>query len=86
MEKGKSGKPGLDDFERTHLERLRLAAQIILDAAGTGDLVCDGLEVELGVFKDRVEFALLLPEYSPGALPWRGIADGIRDDISREDQ
>ena len=47
------------EFERTYLEKLRLAAQVILDAAPGGDLVSDPLEVELGMFKDRVEFLLL---------------------------
>jgi hypothetical protein len=76
----------LHDFERTYLEKLRLAAQAILDAAPDGDLVGDGLEVELGIFKDRVEFALLLPEHSAGSLPWRQIADDISNEISREDE
>jgi hypothetical protein len=55
-------------FERTYLEKLRLAADVILHAAPDGSLVSDPLEVELGMFKDRVEFALLLPT-AKGALP-----------------
>ena len=52
-------KQAIHEFERTYLEKLRLAAQVILDAAPDGDLVFDPLEVELGMFKDRVEFLLL---------------------------
>jgi hypothetical protein len=52
----------IHEFERTYLEKLRLAAQVILEAAPDGSLVSDPLEVELGIFKDRVEFMLLLPE------------------------
>lgn len=51
----------IQDFDRMYLEKLQLAAQVILDAAPEVDLVSDPLEVELGIFKDRVEFALLLP-------------------------
>jgi hypothetical protein len=52
-------KQAIHEFERTYLEKLRLAAQVILDAAPDGDLVSDPVEVELGMFKDRVEFLLL---------------------------
>jgi hypothetical protein len=80
-------KKDLDDSERTYLEKLRLAALVILDAAALGgDLVSDGLEVELGIFKDRVEFALLLPEHAAGYLPWRQVAGDIADGIARDDQ
>ena len=54
-------------FERTYFEKLRLAAQVILDAASDLSLVSDPLEVELGIFKDHVEFMLLLPEHAPEA-------------------
>jgi hypothetical protein len=47
-------------FERTHLDRLRLAAEVILEQAGEG-AVGDALETELRVFKERVETALLRP-------------------------
>jgi hypothetical protein len=60
-------KSAIHEFERTYLEKLRLAAQVILDAAPDGDLVVDPLEVELGMFKDRVEF-LLLSGPAVGAL------------------
>jgi hypothetical protein len=59
----------IHEFERTYLEKLRLAAQVILEAAPDGSLVPDPLEVELGFFKDRVEFMLLLPEAAASDLP-----------------
>jgi hypothetical protein len=55
-------------FERTYFEKLRLAAQVILDAASDLSLVSDPLEVELGIFKDRVELMLLLPEHAQEAM------------------
>jgi len=61
----------IHEFERTYLEKLLLAAKVILEAAPDLSLVPDPLEVELGIFKDRVEFALLLPEATAVALPWR---------------
>jgi hypothetical protein len=62
----------IHEFERTYLAKLRLAAQVILEAAPDWCLVPDPLEVELGIFKDRVEFMLLLPEAPTSELPWRG--------------
>jgi hypothetical protein len=50
---------GTPDFERTYLGKLQLAAQVILEAAPDEDLVSDPLEVELWIFKERVEFAML---------------------------
>jgi hypothetical protein len=64
------------EFERTYFERLRLAAQVILDAAPDLELVTDPLEVELQIFKERVEFLLLLPEHSHDVLPWRKLLNG----------
>jgi hypothetical protein len=64
------------EFERTYFERLRLAAQVILEAAPDLELVTDPLEVELQIFKERVEFVLLLPEYSVDVLPWRKLLNG----------
>jgi hypothetical protein len=52
-------------FERTHLERLRLAARVLLELAGEPALP-EPLEVELTLFKERVEHALLLPERPAG--------------------
>jgi hypothetical protein len=51
--------PGL---ERTHLERLKLAADVLLSEP---DAITDPLEVELTIFRERVEHALLLPS-QPG--------------------
>lgn len=66
----------LHDFERTHLERLRLAAQVILEAAPDLELVTDPLEVELTIFKDKVELLLLIPEGADQVLPWRRLLKG----------
>jgi hypothetical protein len=57
-----NSEPTNPGWERTYLDKLRLAAQVILDAAPGGeDLVPATLEDELDIFKDRVEFLLLLP-------------------------
>lgn len=61
----------IHEFERAYLEKLRMAAQVILDAGPDLSLVSDPLEVELGIFKDRVEFMLLLPEAASGEVPRR---------------
>jgi hypothetical protein len=46
--------------ERTHLDKLRLAADVIL---AEGEAIEDALEAELTVFRDRVQHSLLaLPE------------------------
>jgi hypothetical protein len=66
----------LHDFERVHFDRLRLAAQVILEAAPDLEIVTDPLEVELQIFKERVEFLLLLPEYADGVIPWRKMLNG----------
>jgi hypothetical protein len=39
----------LHDFERVYLERLRLAAQVILETAPDLELVTDPLEAELPI-------------------------------------
>jgi hypothetical protein len=46
----------LPAMERTHLERLKLAADILL---AEHDAITDPLEVELTLFRERVELALL---------------------------
>lgn len=51
----------IHEFEWLYFEKLRLAAQVILDAAPDLEFVTDPLAVELGFFKDRVEHMLLLP-------------------------
>ncbi len=43
-------------LERTHLEKLKLAADVIL---AESEAIEDALEAELTVFRDRVEHALL---------------------------
>jgi hypothetical protein len=48
----------LPAFERTHLERLKLAADILLSEH---DAITGPMEAELTLFRDRVEHALLLP-------------------------
>jgi hypothetical protein len=53
----------LPSLDRTHLERLKLAADILLSEH---DAIPDPLEAELTIFRDRVERALLLPDH-PGA-------------------
>jgi hypothetical protein len=48
----------LTDFERVSLERLKLAADVILSET---DAIPDTLETELTLFRERIERALLLP-------------------------
>jgi hypothetical protein len=49
MEEQQVPGPTLHDFERVYLERLRLAAQVILDAAPDLELVTSPLEAELPI-------------------------------------
>jgi hypothetical protein len=53
-----TGTDALHAFERTTLDRLKLAADVIL---AEGPDIGDVLTQELTIFKDRVEHALLLP-------------------------
>ena len=53
----------LTDLDRTSLDRLKLAADVIL---GEGPNIPDPLAAELTIFRDRVERALLLPGAGPG--------------------
>jgi hypothetical protein len=55
----------LFEFERVSLERLRLAAEVILAEA---DAIPAPLEAELVLFKERVECALLVPDKPAGRL------------------
>jgi hypothetical protein len=48
----------LTDFGRVSLERLKLAADVILSET---DAIPDTLETELTLLRERVERALLLP-------------------------
>jgi hypothetical protein len=50
----------LADYERPSLERLTLAAEVIL-AESDSPAVGDALEAELVIFRDRIERALLMP-------------------------
>jgi hypothetical protein len=53
----------LFEFKRSDLERLKLAAMVILATAGQrGEVIPDPLEVELVIFKERLDTALLLPD------------------------
>jgi hypothetical protein len=69
----------LFEFERTSLERLKLAAEVILaeakdysqlarelgeppESGKCHDIIPSPLEVELVIFRERVEKALLLPD------------------------
>jgi hypothetical protein len=45
-------------FQRIHLERLKLAVDVILSEA---EAISDALEAELTIYRDRLEHALLLP-------------------------
>jgi hypothetical protein len=51
METSAGDQNDLDKFERTYFERLRLAAQVIMEAAPDLDLVTEPLEAELQIFK-----------------------------------
>jgi hypothetical protein len=55
----------LTGFGRISLERLKLAADVILSET---DAIPDSLEVELTLFRERCERALLLPG-KPGQVP-----------------
>ncbi len=55
-------------FARSDLDRLRLAADILLRLAEDG-AIPETLEAELVIFRDRVEHALLLPTDAPAAAP-----------------
>jgi hypothetical protein len=53
----------LSDFRRCDLERLKLAAEVIIAAAGEfGEVIPDPLESELVILRGRLEKALLLPD------------------------
>jgi len=82
MENSASDGKDLLEFERTYFERLRLAAQVIMEAASDLELVTDPREAELEIFKERVEFLLLLPEHADIVLPWRELANG-QEPLSR---
>lgn len=49
------------DYNRTHLERLKLAADVILSESDS-PAVTDALEAELTIFKHHIEHALLFAD------------------------
>lgn len=49
----------LRDFERTSLERIRLATDVIIEL---GDEIPSSLETDLTILRERVERILLLPD------------------------
>jgi hypothetical protein len=53
-----TGTDALHAYERPSLERLKLAADVIL---AEGDTIGDALTAELAIYRDRVERALLQP-------------------------
>lgn len=61
---------GLEHYERTRLEKFRLAAEVILELA-TDEALPSPLESELYIFRDRVHLALMLPDAAVDLLPWR---------------
>ena len=67
----------LEDNDRVYLEKLRLAAAVILEL-GHDDAIPEGLEAELWVFRDRVERALLLSAGAGTAGPAAGTGPGAR--------
>jgi hypothetical protein len=58
---------GLFAFERTYLEKLRLACGVLLETA-EDIILTDSVESELYALKDRLERALLRPD-RPSATP-----------------
>src|SRR6266700_7137646 len=75
--KGADMYKGLLGFERTHLERLKLACDVLLELAGD-DQISDGLEVELCGFKEQVERELLMPDHlgpDMGMMTWNAEID-----------
>lgn len=50
----------LESHDRIYLEKLRLAASVILDLGEDDQAIPDTFQTELYIFRDRVERALLL--------------------------
>jgi hypothetical protein len=59
---------GLPLFARSDLDRLKLAADILL-RLGEDGAIPETLEAELVIFRDRVEHALLLPSDATTTAP-----------------
>lgn len=60
----------LEHYDRTRLEKLRLATEAILELADQ-DALPVPFESELYIFRDRVHLALLHPETAADLLPRR---------------
>jgi hypothetical protein len=58
----------LPPFARADLERLKLAAEVILRFADD-DVITAPLEAELVILRDRLDHALLLPADGTAAAP-----------------
>jgi hypothetical protein len=58
----------LPSFARADLERLKLAAEVILRFADD-DVITAPLEAELVILRDRLDHALLLPADGTAAAP-----------------
>jgi hypothetical protein len=65
-----SAPAGLEHYELTRLEKLRLATEAILEIA-EDDTLPSPFESELYIFRDRVHVALLHPEAARDLLPER---------------
>lgn len=50
--------------DRVYLEKLRLAAEVLIREGGETELVTDALESELVLLRDSLERALLGPDVS----------------------
>lgn len=50
------------EHDRIYLEKLRLAAIVILDLADEEGVINDAFQAELFLFRDRIERELLLPD------------------------
>lgn len=61
----------LEGHGRIYLEKLRLAADVILQLGDDPGAIPDSLETELWIFRDRIEHDLLqLPRAGAGILSW----------------
>jgi hypothetical protein len=65
----------LPSFARADLERLKLAAEVILSFAAD-DVLPGPLEAELVILRDRLDHTLLLPPSGSAAAPAAGGQDG----------
>lgn len=62
----------LEVHDRIFLEKLRLAADVILSLGDDAEILPDPFQAELYIFRDRVERSLLLQPSAVGdLLSWR---------------